>query len=206
MKTNHPLLLLAGVTTGLALMAAEAPPGAPTNAPPAAVPEVAPAATNANAAADAAPTEAPSPAAAAAIAPALADTNAPAAAATNAEPTITVENGAGGLRFNFHGAPLNLVLEYMSDAAGFIINKQTESLRGTVEVWSKKPVTKDEAVELLNSVLRKNGYAVARNDRILTIFDINGAKTSWSWASGWSPSPMRSRPMTWAPGWFPCIS
>jgi general secretion pathway protein D len=80
--------------------------------------------------------------------------------------------------FNFHGAPLSLVLETMSDAAGFIINNQAESLRGTVEVWSKKPVTRDEAVDLLDSVLRKNHYAVSRNDRILTIFSMDKAKTA----------------------------
>ena len=51
---------------------------------------------------------------------------------------------------------------------GFIINKETD-VRGTVEVWSKEPLTKDEAVEVLNSVLKKNGCAVIRNGRILTI-------------------------------------
>ncbi len=66
----------------------------------------------------------------------------------------------------------------MSDAAGFIINNQADSLRGSVEIWSKKPVTRDEAVELLDSVLRKNKYAVSRNDRILTIFSIEKARTS----------------------------
>ena len=53
---------------------------------------------------------------------------APAAAqspATNTAPAISSEYGADGLRVNFHGAPLNLVLDYLSDAAGFIINKQT---------------------------------------------------------------------------------
>src|SRR5579864_2246768 len=79
------------------------------------------------------------------------------ASITNAaEPPITSESGTNGLRINFHGAPLNLVLDYLSDAAGFIINK-TADVHGTVEVWSKQPVTKDEAVDLLSSVLSKNG-------------------------------------------------
>ena len=69
------------------------------------------------------------------------------------------------------------MLNYLSDAAGFIINKETE-VRGTVEVWSKEPVTKDEAVDLLNSVLKKNGYAVTRNGRILTIVSLETAKTA----------------------------
>jgi len=88
---------------------------------------------------------------------------------TNASaPTVVVENGTNGLRLNFRGAPLGLVLDYLSDAAGFIINKEVD-VRGTVEVWSKEPLTKDEAVEVLNAVLKKNGCAVIRNGRILTI-------------------------------------
>ena len=59
--------------------------------------------------------------------------------ATNAAaPPVVVENSTDGLRLNFHDAPLSLVLDYLSDAAGFIINKETD-VRGTVEVWSKEP-------------------------------------------------------------------
>src|SRR4249920_1583557 len=79
------------------------------------------------------------------------------------------------LTMNFRGAPLNLVLDYLSDAAGFIINKEAD-VKGTVEVWSKQPVTKDEAVELLSSVLRKNGYGMTRNGRILTIVAMDSVK------------------------------
>jgi general secretion pathway protein D len=114
---------------------------------------------------NAAATEAPKPAAESPT------TNAP------ATPTISSEYSSEGLRMNFHGAPLNLVLDYLSDAAGFIINKQTE-VRGTVEVWSKQPVTKDEAIELLSSVLKKNGYAVTRSGRILTIVALDTVKTA----------------------------
>lgn len=84
---------------------------------------------------------------------------------------------SGGLTMNFRNAPLNLVLDYLSDAAGFIINKEAE-VRGTVDVWSKHPVSKEEAVELLNSVLKKNGYAVTRSGRILTIVTLDSAKTA----------------------------
>ena len=91
-------------------------------------------------------------------------------------PPVVVENGTNGLRLNFHNAPLNLVLDYLSDAAGFVINKETD-VRGTVDVQGKE-LTKDEAVEVLNSALKKNGYAVIRNGRILTIVAQDTAKTS----------------------------
>jgi type II secretory pathway component GspD/PulD (secretin) len=158
MKTIHHLLLIAGLSASISIQAAEPTPGAPTNEPPSApalTPGLAP---NAVAAPDAIP-----------------GTNA-AAAPRPAAPTVVVETGTNGMRLNFHGAPLSLVLDYLSDAAGFIINKETD-VRGTVEVWSKEPLTKDEAVEVLNSVLKKNGCAVIRNGRILTIVAQDTAKT-----------------------------
>ncbi|MGA9776655.1 MAG: secretin N-terminal domain-containing protein [Limisphaerales bacterium] len=81
-----------------------------------------------------------------------------------------------GLRLNFRGAPLDSVLDYLSDAAGFIIVLDTQ-VHGRVDLWSDQPVTRDEAVDLLNSVLNKNGYAAIRDGRKLTILDKNDAKT-----------------------------
>ncbi len=79
------------------------------------------------------------------------------------------DTGVGkGLYLNFHNAPIDLVLSYLSDAAGFIIEVDTP-VKGKVDVWSTHPVTKDDAVDILNSVLNKNGYAAIRNGRTLTI-------------------------------------
>jgi general secretion pathway protein D len=63
---------------------------------------------------------------------------------------------------------LELVLDYLSESAGFIIDLQTE-VKGKVDVWSSQPLTRDEAVEVLNSVLNRNGYAAIRTGRTLTI-------------------------------------
>lgn len=80
----------------------------------------------------------------------------------------TGTNGEKELHLNFRGAPIEMILSYLSDAAGFIIQLDTP-IKGKVDVWSSQPVTKDEAVDLLNSVLNKNGYAAIRNGRKLTI-------------------------------------
>ncbi|HTY87921.1 MAG TPA: secretin N-terminal domain-containing protein [Candidatus Acidoferrum sp.] len=80
------------------------------------------------------------------------------------------------LRMNFRNAPLDLVLKYLSDAAGFIIVMDTQ-VRGNVNIISSHPMTRSEAVDLLNSVLNKNGYAAIRNGRTLTIVEKNDAKT-----------------------------
>ena len=95
--------------------------------------------------------------------------------AANYTPPATGTN-ADELRLNFRNAPLELVLNYLSDAAGFIIVLDTR-VNGNVSVISSHPMTKDEAVDLLNSVLNKNGYAAIRDGRTLTIVDKNDAKT-----------------------------
>lgn len=81
-----------------------------------------------------------------------------------------------GLTLNFDNVPLQMVLNYLSDAAGFIIVMDTQ-VRGTVSVISKRPMTRDEAVDLLNSVLNQNGYAAVRNGRTLTIMTKEDART-----------------------------
>jgi type II secretory pathway component GspD/PulD (secretin) len=80
-----------------------------------------------------------------------------------------------GLRLNFRGAPLDLVLDYLSDAAGFIINVETE-LTGKVDVWSHQPLNREEAVALLDTVLARHGFAAIRQDRTLTIVSRDEAK------------------------------
>ncbi|MGA3265972.1 MAG: secretin N-terminal domain-containing protein [Verrucomicrobiota bacterium] len=82
----------------------------------------------------------------------------------------------GELRLNFRNAPLEMVLNYLSDAAGFIIVQDTR-VSGNVTVISAHPVTQDEAVNLLNTELNRNGYAAIRAGKTLTIMDKNDAKT-----------------------------
>ncbi len=79
------------------------------------------------------------------------------------------------LRLNFRGVPLEMVLDYLSDAAGFIIILDTE-VKGKVDVWSNQPLNRNEAVDLLNTVLGKNGYTAIRNGRTLTIVSRDDAK------------------------------
>lgn len=81
----------------------------------------------------------------------------------------------GMLRLNFRGVPIEMVLDYLSEAAGFVIVKETE-LKGSVDVRSSQPVSRDEAVELLNTILNRQGYAALRNGRTLTIVARDAAK------------------------------
>ena len=96
---------------------------------------------------------------------------------TGTNGTVGVAALADGemLRMNFRGVPLEMVLNYLSAAAGFTIILETD-LKGKVDVWNNQPVTKEEAVELLNTMLNQNGYAAIRNGRTLTIVSRDEAK------------------------------
>jgi general secretion pathway protein D len=153
MKTTH-LLPLLGVLTITTVLAAEEPT-TPTPTEAAAV-----------VAGEAATEEAP---AAATNAVAVAEPPAP-------EPPILLPNGEPGLRMNFRGVPLEQVLNYLSEAAGFIIILDTK-VTGKFDAWSNQPLSKAEAVDLLNTVLNKNGYAAIRRDRTLTIVNRDEVKT-----------------------------
>jgi type II secretory pathway component GspD/PulD (secretin) len=63
----------------------------------------------------------------------------------------------------------------MSDAAGFIIVLETP-IRGTVDMWSSQPVTREEAVQLLNQALNKNGYSASVQGRSLIVSSKDDAK------------------------------
>jgi len=97
-------------------------------------------------------------------------------AASPADITVLPPAGRGtGLRFNFRGAPLETVLNYMSEAAGYIIVLETP-VKGTVDMWSSQPVSREEAVQLLNVALSKNGFAATVQGRTLTIATKDDAK------------------------------
>lgn len=87
--------------------------------------------------------------------------------ATEATPAVGNSNEEG-IRLNFRGVPLETVLNYLSEAAGFAIVLDTE-VTGDVNVWSHKALTSEEAVDLLNSILIEKGYTAIRNGRILKI-------------------------------------
>ena len=156
MTTTKTFILLAALSAGLSGMTADAPSDADG------AKEAAPATPDSTIAAE--------PAAQSGTAVPTTESAPPAPAAP-----MRVGDGESGLRVNFRGVPLELVLNYLSEAAGFIIVLETE-VKGKVDVWSNQPLTKDEAVDLLNSVLNKNGYAAIRNGRTLTIVSRDEAK------------------------------
>ncbi len=85
------------------------------------------------------------------------------------------DNGAPSLSLNFEGANLDDVLEYLSRQAGFIVVRDVD-IDAKVNIISHQPLSKDQAIDLLNTVLSDKGYAAIRNDRVLRIVYREDAK------------------------------
>ncbi|MFZ9746919.1 MAG: secretin N-terminal domain-containing protein [Opitutaceae bacterium] len=83
-------------------------------------------------------------------------------------PERPARDTSAGLRFNFRGAPLETVLNYLSEAAGFVIVLETP-VRGNVDMWSAQPVSRTEAVQLLNLAINKSGYTASLKGRTLVV-------------------------------------
>jgi type II secretory pathway component GspD/PulD (secretin) len=81
-----------------------------------------------------------------------------------------------GLRMNFRNVPLEMVLDYMSEAAGFSIIAETD-ISGEVSVWNNRPLNKEQAVALLDSILNEKGYAAIRVGNTLKIVSSSSAQT-----------------------------
>ncbi len=96
--------------------------------------------------------------------------------ATSASDKQLWPDGQKGIRLNFRGTPLELVLDYLSKTTGLMINLETP-VKGNVDVWSDRPLSVKEALEVLDSALSKNGYATILNGRTLTIVSKSSART-----------------------------
>ena len=86
--------------------------------------------------------------------------------------------GTQMLRLNFRNAPLSMVLDYLSDAAGFTISANSKvDLKGTVTVWSNRPVSRNEAIRILDDSLTTSGYGATVEGSVLNIFVVDATNT-----------------------------
>ncbi|MCY2931856.1 MAG: type II secretion system secretin GspD [Planctomycetota bacterium] len=101
-------------------------------------------------------------------------TTLPASAAASQPATRRIVPGEP-LRLNFQDASLRSVLDYLSEAAGLMIVEEAK-IEGRITVISRQSVTIEEAVGLLDTVLRQKGLAAIRNGRVMRIVTIEQAK------------------------------
>ena len=111
-----------------------------------------------------------------ATSPAIAPTTAPAQALpAPVRPLTGVAKQNGGLTLNFQDASIDVILDELSTAAGFIVVKEVKP-EGRVTLVSKQSVSPEEAVSLLNTVLRNAGYTAIQQERVLKIVNKDAAK------------------------------
>lgn len=79
------------------------------------------------------------------------------------------------LTLDFKQAPLSAVMDYLSETTGMVIIS-TYSMDSRISVISKQPVSFDQALELINSAMKENGYAVIQTGNILKIVRLTEAK------------------------------
>jgi len=88
-----------------------------------------------------------------------------------ARPPTTSE----GILLNFRDAPLDAVLDFLSEVAGFVVIKDT-AVQGRVSVVSRQPLTPEEAVDLLNTLLKDRGYGAILMGRTLKVVPLSEVK------------------------------
>ncbi len=99
----------------------------------------------------------------------LASSTAPGGASTTTPlPTTRIS-------MNFQNASVDAVLDHLSEAAGFIVVKD-QPVDGRVTVMSRQSVTPQEAVGLLDSVLKVSGFTAIQTGRVLRITTRDKAK------------------------------
>lgn len=80
-----------------------------------------------------------------------------------------------GILLNFKEASLETVLEYLSEVAGLVVVQDVD-VDGRITVISRQPLSVEEAISLINTVLKEQGYAAIRMGRTLKIVTLEEAK------------------------------
>jgi hypothetical protein len=92
----------------------------------------------------------------------------------------TEEFETAGLRLDLRGVPLQQVFDYISNAAGVFIH-----VKANVDVWTPvdafhvDQLSRQEALELLQDVLNKNGCTAIQDGKKLTVIRSEDVKKSY---------------------------
>lgn len=79
------------------------------------------------------------------------------------------------LTLTFKDTPIDTVLDFLSRTLGFEVIKDGP-IDARVNIVSKRPVTPEEAITLLNAALKGNGFVAVRDGRILRVVPREKAK------------------------------
>jgi general secretion pathway protein D len=94
------------------------------------------------------------------------------------EPVEVVKtNGDLKIKLNFQDTPLQAVLEYLSETAGLTVVSTEALIDGRMTVISRQPIPLQEAVTLINSILKEKGFTTVLTGKVLKVVTVAKAKT-----------------------------
>lgn len=93
------------------------------------------------------------------------------------EPVEVVKtNGDMKVKLNFQDAPLQTVLEYLSETAGLTVVSDEPIIDGRMTVISRRPIPLTQAVSLINSVLKERSLTTILTGSVLRVVTLENAK------------------------------
>ncbi|MEL7087035.1 MAG: type II secretion system secretin GspD [Planctomycetota bacterium] len=101
----------------------------------------------------------------------------PSPPAASGETVAVTETGEAPLIMNFRDVPLQTILDYLSNEAGLIVVSEVDLNGDRITVFNLQPVTLDEAIAMLNTVLFEKGFTAVRRQRLLKVVMLSDAKT-----------------------------
>jgi len=97
--------------------------------------------------------------------------------APNAPVEVVKTNGDLKIKLNFQDTPLQAVLEYLSETAGLTVVSSEPLIDGRMTVISRQPIPLQEAVTLINSILKEKGLTTVLTGKVLKVVTVAKAKT-----------------------------
>lgn len=95
----------------------------------------------------------------------------------DAQPVEVVKtNGDIKVKLNFQDTPLQTVLEYLSETAGLKIVSDEPIADSRMTVISRQPISLDQAVSLINSILKEKSLTTVLTGKTLKVVTLTDAK------------------------------
>jgi len=94
-----------------------------------------------------------------------------------ADPVEVVKtDGDIKVKLNFQDTPLQTVLEYLSETAGLTVVTDEPLFDGRMTVISRQPISLEQAVSLINSILKEKSLTTILNGKVLKVVTLESAK------------------------------
>jgi general secretion pathway protein D len=90
---------------------------------------------------------------------------------------VVKTNGDVMVKLNFQDTPLQAVLEYLSETAGLTVISDQPLIDGRMTVISRQPISLNEAISLINSMLKEEGLTTVLTGKVLKVVTLEVAKT-----------------------------